>query len=127
MKLKLQGAIELNNALNSPGLKAKHVGAENFMDLINDKVKLKKALGVIGEKETEVAQQLGVNVNYGNMTFESADQATLYNKMVKPFHDEFEVEIKTHFIPIEELKEYTKEQDTSIAAILFEHLLKASE
>jgi hypothetical protein len=41
------------------------------------------------------------------------------------FHDEFEVEIKTNFIPAEELKEYVKEQDTSIAAVLFEYLLLA--
>jgi len=44
---------------------------------------------------------------------------------LKPIHESLEYElVERNFLSIEEFKEWTKEQDTAIVAILAEHLLK---
>lgn len=123
--MNLKNAQELNNALNSAGLKAKHISGENFNKLILSlKPKLKRALVEMGEKEKQVAEAMDILVGEQIVTTDQ-EQAREYFDKVKDFHKDFSFEHELNFIPENELKEYVKEQDTNVAAIICEYLLKA--
>lgn len=118
-------AVELLNALSSKDLKAKHISSEAFMKLINLVTSLKKAINQLVAQEGEIAKALGVVYDHEGKFKVEEDVRVKFNEQMKLLQDGFTFEHALNFIPERELKEYVKEQDTSIAAVLFEYLLLA--
>lgn len=123
MILNITQAGEINTALSTAGLKAKHISGDNFMKVINLKSKLKKALNDCGDQERAVAAELGFLIG-DQVVFSNNDEARDYHERVGPIRKAFTFEYEMNFIPEGEIREYVKEQDTNIASIICEYLLK---
>lgn len=124
IKLNRDQTVELQAALSAKDLKAKHISGENFMKLIGLSRSLKKQITALVEQETEIATALGATTFGGQLQFPDPESIKLYNEKTAPIHKAFSFEFDGNFIPENELREYTKEQDTAVVAILFEYLLK---
>lgn len=130
-KLPLEETIAFNNALSQKGLKAKHVSGENYVKVLNLKTALRNALKVIEEGYTELAEEFGMTqVGPGQYTHpkQDKDAQLSFSKKVNDMGKKWRSPaIELNFIPEEELKEFCKEQDVDVSAILFEYLLKPEE
>jgi D-ribose pyranose/furanose isomerase RbsD len=103
-------------------LKAKHVSGDNYLKILKLKKELSKLVSEHGEQEKSVIEDLGLPHDETKWNFD--ERSTALEKL-KPIHESLEYElVERNFLSIEEFKEWTKEQDTAIVAILAEHLLK---
>lgn len=125
-RLCLDDAVILNNALSSKGLKAKHVGGENYIRIINLKTGLRNALKTMDEACRDIADEFGMEqVGPGQYVHPSQDkskQAAFSKKIVEVSRSWKSPGLDLHFVPQGELKEFCKEQDIEVEAILFEFL-----
>jgi len=124
MKLNRTQASELNAALDQKGLKTKHVSGENYIKLLNTKKHLKNNLTTLAEGETELIKEFGGYQDGNGFVFEDKVKKKEFLEKMVEIQKAFSIELDLNFIPENELKEYCKEQDTAIEAILFEYLLK---
>lgn len=127
MKLNRTQAIELHSALSQKGLKAKHISGDNFIKLLNIKTRLKNSLQSLSEAEAELAEEFGAIQNELGFFVEDKDKNKEFVKNLRDKQKHYSVEIDLNFIAEQELKEYSKEQDTAVEAVLFEYLLKIKE
>jgi len=123
MKLNRQQAVELNTALSQKGLKARHVSGVNYIKLINAKIALKNSLSVLSELENDVAEDFGASQQGAAFYLEDKEKIKEFTKNLREKQKAYLIELELNFIPENELKEFTKEQDTEIEAVLFEYLL----
>lgn len=124
MVLKRDQAVELNNALSQKGLKTKHVSGDNFIKLLNIKTALKNSINALAEAEQVLAEEFGATQNEYGFFIEDKDKQREFAKNLRDKQKSYSIEIELNFIPESELKEYCKEQDTAVEAVLFEYLLK---
>lgn len=118
-------AVELNNALSQKGLKTKHVSGENFIKLLNVKTKLKNSLNELGEAEQHLAEEFGAIQTQAGFFIEDKDKQKEFSKNLRDKQKAYSIELELNFVPENELKEYCKDQDTAIEAVIFEYLLKS--
>lgn len=111
MKLNKTQFLNIETALQSKDLKAKHVSGENYLTLL----KLKKDLRVAREGLIEL-EKIAI-VDCGE------DQEALRVKITQ-IHDAFSFELVDPFLTLEEFKAFVKELDTEPASIIAEFLLK---
>jgi hypothetical protein len=123
-----KSVVEIHDALSSKGLKTKNISGENYVKLLNLKIKLKNSLEPLIESEHELAVEIGLIPN-GQMFMAPEgrnDLITEFQNKLRDIYKNFSVEVEhLNFIPENELKEYCKDQDTSVEAVLFEYLLEA--
>jgi len=124
MKLNRDQSIELNEALSQKGLKTKHVSGDSYIKLLNVKTKLKNEITVLAEAEKELAEEFGAVQTQSGFFIEDKDKQKEFVKNLRDKQKAFSIELDLNFVPEAELKEYAKEQDTAIEAVLFEYLLK---
>jgi len=124
MKLNRQKAIELNSSLNEKGLKCKHVSGENYLKLMSQKALLKNSLNALGELEQDLAVEFDAVQTENGFFIEDKDKRKEFATNLRDKQNAYSVELDLNFIPENELREYCKEQDTSVSAVLFEYLLK---
>lgn len=124
MKLNRSQAIELHNALAQKGLKAKHISGGDFIKLLNIKTDLKNSLNTLSEAEAQLADEFGAIQNELGYYVEDKDKNKDFIKNLKEKQKHYEIELELNFISQMELKDYCKEQDTAIEAVLFEYLMK---
>lgn len=124
MKLNRDQAMELNAGLSQQGLKTKHVSGENFLKVVGAKTKLKNSLNELGEAEKLLGEEYDAVNNNGNWFVEDKDKRKEFMKNLREKQKAYYIELDLNFIPENELKEYCKEQDTLVTAVLFEYLLK---
>lgn len=122
--------LELNDALSSKGLKTKHVSGENYIKVLNLKIKLKNCILPIAQAEKDLAEEMGLIFD-GQFFSAPPDKKEIINefqKKITEIHKAFSVDVEfLNFIPIGEMKLYCNEQDTSVEATLFEYLLLEQE
>lgn len=119
--------VELHTALNSTDLKVKPLSAENFLSLIKLKNKLKNEIKLVSEAEQTLSKESGFEMENGSVSApnERLPELREFAKKMKEFQAAYVLtDVKLNFIPEKELTEYVKQQDTSVAAVLFDYLLK---
>ena len=124
MKLNRDQSLELNFSLSQKGLKAKHVSGENYVKLLNIKTKLKNELNTLADGEKDLCEEFGGYQSDSGFVIEDKDKRKEFLKKVSEVQKAFSIELELNFVPENELKDYCKEQDTAIEAVLFEYLLK---
>jgi hypothetical protein len=124
MVVKRDQAVELNYALSQKGLKTKHISGDNFIRLLNIKTILKNSINALSESEQELAEEFGAIQNEYGFFIEDKDKQKEFSKNLRDKQKAYSIELELNFVPESELKEYCKEQDTSVEAVLFEYLLK---
>lgn len=118
----LQESTDLNQMLSVKDLKAKHVNGENYLKVINLKKDLKNALVAQSEKEKQIFEDLQIDAT-SEAAWTADIKKTVWDKLT-PCRKAFKFEAPEPFLTIEEFKEWTKEQDVAVVAILGEYLLK---
>lgn len=123
MKLNRTQAIELHSALSQKGLKAKHISGDNFIKLLKVKSTLKNSIAELVEAERELSFEYDATQTTEGFFVEDKEKRKEFTKNLNDKQKAYSVDVETNFIPIMELKEYTKDQDTEFEAVLFEYLL----
>lgn len=150
MKLNLDQAVELNNALSSYEvveidgsnqrknvLKAgKHLSTASYMDVMVVKKRLKNAIAEISETERTFLSDSGAAFDSDGrwklvLTDEDLKAGKNVNEVTKNINAKmkeikksFSVEINTSFISQKEFIDWTKDSSTDVSAVLAEYLLK---
>lgn len=124
MKLDRNQAQELHISLSQKGLKTKHVSGENYIKLLNIKTALKNSINTLSEAEQELAIEFDATQTPQGFFIDDKDKQKEFVKNLREKQKAFSIELELNFIPENELKEYCKEQDTGVEAVLFEYLLK---
>lgn len=126
MKLDYQNSIYLNSALGTTGLKTKHISGENWIKLLNNKRQLKNSIDALVNDEKEAAKECGFNLDDRGalIPINGESDVSKWRERLETLHKNFSVEVDVNFIPQNEFREYTKEMDTNVEAILFEYLME---
>jgi hypothetical protein len=122
--MKREQALELNGALNSKDLKVKHVSGENYLKILKLKTKLKNELELLGTSEVELAKEFNADITPTGIQFKTPEDGKEFLAKRKEIFDKWDIEVELNFLPQAELLEYVKEQDTAVAAVLYEYLRK---
>ena len=123
--MKREQAVELNTALNSKDLKVKHVSGDNYLKILKLKTKLKNELELLGTSEVELAKEFNADITPTGIQFKTPEDGKEFLAKRKEIFDEWDIEVELNFLPQAELLEYVKEQDTAVAAVLYEYLIKS--
>lgn len=124
MRLNRTKAVELHSALSQKGLKTRHISGENYIKLLNIKTKLKNELNILAEAEQELALEFDAIQDVNGFYIEDSDKRKEFEKNLREKQKAFSIDLDLNFVSENELKDYCKEQDTAIEAVLFEYLLK---
>jgi hypothetical protein len=124
MKLNKNQVFELNNALSSPGLKVREVSGHNYLKILSLKSKLKSSVESLVKAEGDLIKDFDGEVSGNGINFKDPETQKEFSAKRKEFYDAFELEVDLNFLPEKEFMSYVKEQETYVAAVLYDFLLE---
>lgn len=129
MKLNINEAMTLHQALASQNLKIKNIGGDSYMKIINLKIGLKRDLLALEETYKAHAEIMGMQ-EVAPQQYDHSDPAVkidFQNKIFDTNKAWVSRDFLLHFLTEEELKKMCIEQDVQVQATLFEFLLEEKE
>lgn len=119
--MKRSDVIIMNNSIADKALKNKHLSTESFLEIHSIRIKCKKYLDEMGEKEKAIFKDY--EVNEGDKVPTKKENTGMWDKIETVQKEDLDIK-KLNFVPLEEFRKWIEECDTLTASFLAEFFLK---